>query len=238
MKDLESAAPDWDCPAFRAQAGLINLIKPDKLVICDVGANVGQAYQIYRHLFPGARIFCFEPFPESCTTLRRLVEADRLCSVHQLALSCHSGLADFNVNSNSQTNSLLPTAPSSSRFWGEGLLETSDVIQVEKTTLDTFIESSVENHVSILKLDVQGGEYDVLLGASHLFGNHAVDIVYLEIIISPTYVKQHLLHDYFKFFYDRGYVFIDFYNPHRTGFLLNQVDAIFVSRSVYELCLS
>ena len=200
MKDFDPASLDSDSPAFRAQADLINLIKPDKLVIYDVGANIGQAYQIYRHLFPGARIFCFEPFPESCKALGRLVESDCLCSVHQLALSCHSGLADFNVNRSSPTNSLLPTAPSSSRFWGEGLLETSDVIQVEKTTLDTFMESRLEARISILKLDVQGGEYDVLLGASHLFSSNTVDIVYLEMIISPTYLEQHPLHDYFRFF--------------------------------------
>ena len=222
-------------PAFSAQSFFVNLINPEKLVIFDVGANIGQAYRIYRHLYPQARIYCFEPFPESCEVLSQLVDADPLSSVHQLALSFGQGHANLNSNPSSATNSLLPTAVESSRFWGEGLLETSKVIQVDKTTLEAFMDSVSESRISILKLDVQGAEYDVLLGSSRLLRDQLIDVIYLELIICPTYENQRPLHDYFQYLHDHGYRFVDFYNPIRSGKFLNQVDAIFVSPKVYHM---
>ena len=40
-------------------------------IILDVGANVGDTAELYRNYFPSYKIFCFEPFSESCDYLNK-----------------------------------------------------------------------------------------------------------------------------------------------------------------------
>lgn len=49
-------------------------------------------------------------------------------------------------------------------------------INVEKITLDSMIK----DHVDFLKIDVQGGELDVLKGAENLIKTQGIDVIYLE----------------------------------------------------------
>jgi hypothetical protein len=56
-------------PAYLVQAALIERFKLEAPVIIDVGSNTGQVYQIYRRVFPAARIYCFEPFRSPCNPL-------------------------------------------------------------------------------------------------------------------------------------------------------------------------
>ena len=39
-------------------------------------------------------------------------------------------------------------------------------------------------------------EYAVLHGADTTLRQHAVDVLYMEVIVAPTYVGQHNLHEY------------------------------------------
>jgi FkbM family methyltransferase len=225
-------------PAYLVQAALIERLKLEAPVIFDVGSNTGQAYQIYRKVFPAARIYCFEPFPESFQSLAREVARDQSVSLHPLALSSRQGWTAFNVNSNSVTNSLLATGSGANNFWGNGLLETQETIKVEQTTLDAFVSDNSIPYISVLKLDVQGSEYDVLQGAVRMLSSESIDIVYLEIILTPTYQGQHSLQDYLTIFAAHGYELVDFYNPYRNGDLLGQLDAIFVSKAVHQRVFS
>lgn len=224
--------------AFRVQAKLLSLLAQPNPIIFDVGSNTGQAYQLYRQVFPAALIHCFEPFPASMVALAETVAGDSLVRLHSVALASREGVADFNVNANSQTNSLLDTEPASTLFWGDGLLETQAKIQVQQVSLDRFVDSHSIPRISILKLDVQGSEYDVLLGARCMLQRQEIDIIYLEIILSQTYEGQRPLQDYLSIMAENGYNLIDVYNPYHKGVLLNQVDIIFVSGKLYQLLLA
>jgi len=220
--------------AIQVQSEIVALLNKQQSVIFDVGSNTGQAYQVYRSIFPDATIYCFEPFPQSWQELVMTASGDHKVTINQLALSSVEGFADFHVNANAQTNSLLPTDPSASTFWGSGLLETCSITKVKKITLDAFVEQAGLPAISILKLDVQGGEFEVLLGAQKLLQSHRIDLVFLEIILSMTYAGQHSLQDYLALLSSYGYHLVDFFDPYRNGFLLNQVDALFVSPAVYQ----
>ena len=57
----------------------------------------------------------------------------------------------------------------------------------------------------------------------------AIDVVYMEMIVAPTYVGQRELHDYLSFFRAHGYVLFDFYNPVRKHGRLLQTDNLLVA---------
>ena len=66
-------------------------------------------------------------------------------------------------------------------------------------------------------------------GADATLRSRAIDIVYMELIVAPTYVGQRKLHEYLALLDSHGYVLFDFYNRARRNGRLIQADALFVS---------
>jgi FkbM family methyltransferase len=210
------------------------LVTADAPVIFDVGANVGATAQRYRALYPRADIHCFEPYPASFDRLSAALASDRLVSLHPTALSSAPGRAVLNVNRNAETNSLLPSDAKAARYWGEGVLETEGGVEVTLETLDGFCAEHSIARIDVLKLDVQGAEYSVLEGASALLSGTRVGLIYMEVIIAPTYVGQRRLVDYLALTSASGYELFDLYNQTRRNGRLIQSDIIFVSADVLD----
>ena len=214
--------------AFAVQSRLIANSEP---IIFDVGAYVGDVAKAYRARFPDASIYCFEPSPQSFQVLKRRAERDVLTFCHQTALSDRKGTRLLNENVSSATNSLLTTDSRGSSFWGEGVLETTARTEVPTTTLDAFCRADAIPHIDILKLDVQGAEFSVLVGATDMLASQRVSLIYCELITCPTYSGQHKIHEYFVLLESLGYEFLDFFNPVRRYNQLIQADVIFLSAS-------
>ncbi len=217
-----------DTAAFDAQR---RLFRNEQAVIADVGAHLGQTARRYRGLFPQATIHCFEPFPASFDTLTRELANDAKLHAHQLALGAAPGRRTLNVNRSSATNSLLRSDERAEAYWGRDVLVTDSSIDVAVTTLDAFCIERSLTHLDILKLDVQGAEIEVLAGAERLLREQAIDVVYMEMLVAPTYVGQRELHDYLSFFRAHGYVLFDFYNPVRKHGRLLQTDNLMVAEA-------
>lgn len=214
--------------AFSVQRALITRPEP---VILDIGAHIGRVAREYRRLFPLATIHCFEPFPPSFARLERAARGDTRMSCHAIAVAAAAGAATLQSNASPATNSLLATDAGATRYWGRGVLDTHGTVRVVTTTIDEFAAHRDIGHVDILKLDIQGGEYDALLGARALLAAGRVSLVYAELILCPTYAGQRTLGDYMALLGGLHYEFLDFYNPVRRNNELMQVDAIFLSAS-------
>lgn len=198
-------------------------------MIFDVGAHVGLATRRYRELFPAATIHCFEPFPESFASLERNVAGLGPVELHPVALAASEGEASFSVNRNSATNSLLASDQRGEVYWRGDTPTTRTSLSVTTRTLDGFARERAIDRIDVLKMDVQGAEYDVLAGADELLARQAIRLVYMELITAPTYVGQHRIRDYLERFDAVGYELFDLYNlGHSHGRLL-QTDVIFVS---------
>lgn len=198
-------------------------------MIFDVGAHEGIVAKRYRELFPDAMIHCFEPFPGSFTKLEQATSALGPIELHAVALAEREGQAEFAVNRNSATNSLLASDTRAGVYWRGDTPATVDKLIVTTTTLDSFTAEQSIPRVDILKMDVQGGEYDVLLGAEDLLRRQAIGLIYMELITAPTYVGQHRAGEYLRLFETAGYELFDIYNPGRSRGRLLQTDVIFVN---------
>jgi FkbM family methyltransferase len=210
------------------------LVTADAPVIFDVGANVGATALRYRELYPRAEIHCFEPYPPSFARLSAALAHDGHVSLHPTALSSAPGRAVLNVNRNAETNSLLPSDAKAAQYWGEGLLETEREIEVSLQTLDGFCAERSLARIDVLKLDVQGAEYSVLEGAHGLLSAARIGVIYMEVILAPTYVGQRRLVDYLALTSASGYEIFDLYNQTRRNGRLIQSDIIFVSAEVLD----
>ena len=126
------------------------------------------------------------------------------------------------------TNSLLESDRRGDEYWGTNLLDKESEQTVETLALDDFCRAEHIEHVDVLKIDVQGAEYAVLAGAAGLLDRRAVDLIYLEMIMAPSYVGQRKYHYYLTLLDGLGYELFDLFNLGRHDGRLIQSDGIFV----------
>jgi len=139
-------------------------------LMIDVGANKGdwsnQALTVSRMIGSKPTIHAFEP--DSGT--RKLLKA-RLAgaiNVWPLAVSSTLGEAQFySSHAGSGTNSLAP-------------LSGRNIEIVKLTTIDAFLADQAIGYVTMLKIDTEGFDFDVLRGARKTIAEGRIDIVQFE----------------------------------------------------------
>ena len=170
---------------FVEMAFLLHLLKPGELFI-DVGANIGS-YAVLASKVCGARSIAFEPDPETVKWLRRNIEVNHLQAlavVHDVALGARNGEIAFTVGLDT-TNHVAAA-------------QDQRVRMVAVRRLDDIADAA---HPTLVKLDVEGFEEQVLLGASHVLSSPSLLAVQSE-LCSP-FVQTTLASFGFKpFFYD------------------------------------
>lgn len=75
--------------------------------IIDVGAAIGEYSKSARLIFPDARIYAFEPIPESFKKLEDVAGKIKNMQCHNVALSDEEGETEFHLNEFSFSSSLL-----------------------------------------------------------------------------------------------------------------------------------
>lgn len=118
-------------------------------LILDCGANMGLATLYFKHVYPAARIVAFEADPKIAALLRDNVCKNNLqnVTVHNLMLTAGEGEYTFFAE-------------------GEGTLTGSSIpgrnagppMKVQGARLSSFVNETVH----LLKLDVEGAEFDVM----------------------------------------------------------------------------
>jgi len=132
-------------------------------VFFDVGANLGLfTLTAAQRVGPTGRVYAFEPSLREAQYLRRNLELNQLTNVTIVtqAVSDQCGTARFAIAADGGNNSLMKNDHPQQQIqqWQE----------VEVTTLDTFIATHTVPRVDVMKIDVEGGEVNVLRGAAHL----------------------------------------------------------------------
>jgi len=217
---------------FEAQCQLMNSLNRSNISIFDVGANKGQTAKRYRTMFPGAEIYCFEPFPDSITELQRQFIDDQKVHIVAKAVAREKGFATFYVNEFDATNSLLPRPTSERRYYPK-FAGPKDTIEVEVIDLDGFMSASNISRIDILKLDIQGGELSALNGAKDLLAGENTSMIYTEIMFIPHYESSPLFHEIWSFLCNYGYSLFDIYDLHRArNGQIRYGDALFVSEAI------
>ncbi|MDH3457447.1 MAG: FkbM family methyltransferase [Gemmatimonadota bacterium] len=194
--------------------------------VLDVGANVGQYGQQLRSIGYHGRIVSFEPLKGAYAKLREVTRGDRSWETLNYALGDTEGTAVINIAANSYSSSILDMLPSHVEAAGESYYVGKEEITIK--TLDTVFPSvcPTRSHV-LLKLDTQGFEKKVLLGAAQSLG--IIDTIQLEMSLVPLYRGEALFDELYHILRDAEYTLVGVeqgFSDKQTGQML-QIEGTF-----------
>ena len=154
-------------------------------VILDVGANRGQyASELRKKYGYTKRIVSFEPMKKAFELLQQEMGSDPAWSGRNWALGAESGEQSINIAGNSASSSLLDMLPAHSEAAPSSVYVDSETTQVR--SLDEVFSEFVEpGKVTLLKVDTQGYEMEVLKGASSSLSK--VTALQIELSLTPLY---------------------------------------------------
>jgi len=188
--------------------------------VLDVGANKGQFAVFARHRWPRARVVCFEPLPEPHRRLSKLLGTG--AEIHQVALGDYEGEAEMHLASREDSSSLLALGDAQKRLFS---MDETRLFSVPVHRLDNIFNADALARPTLLKIDVQGFEFEVLKGATRLL--RGIDQVYVECSFVELYVAQKLASDVTDLLRDFGLTETGRFNICRDGDAEVQADILF-----------
>ena len=167
--------------------------------IIDVGAAIGEYSKAAHFIFPESKIIAFEPIPDSFKKLKDVATEVKEMQCFNFALSNEEGEAEFHLNDFSFSSSLLKMTDVHKEIYP--FSKNEKTVKVKTTKLDNII-TEIDGDV-LLKIDVQGAEYNVLKGTVNLLKKIAV--VQLEVSFLNFYDGQANIEDIINFLKTFGF---------------------------------
>jgi FkbM family methyltransferase len=153
---------------FEDMAFVLHVLRPDDW-FADVGANIG-GYTVLAGAVVGANVVAFEPGYEARQWLKRNIELNQIherVDVRSEAAGARLGNVGFSVDFDTTNAVLVSTGRSKISH-----------VDVPLTTLDI---TCVDRCPTIIKIDVEGYETEVLRGAQNLLANPKLLAIVMEL---------------------------------------------------------
>ena len=138
--------------------------KNESPIIIDCGANIGLSILFFKELYPEAKVLAFEADPKVFSCLKKNIDG-------------------FNFDDVEIINKALWNTKTTLSFYSEGadagrldenISQDKHIINVETICLSEYLHQQID----LLKIDIEGAEYQVLLESKDLLSN--VDNLFVE----------------------------------------------------------
>jgi FkbM family methyltransferase len=179
---------DWELSDF------IKVIAKDSKLMIDVGANLGYYSLIFLANSDKGYIEAYEPNRVIFLLLDNNIQNNNLeyrSRLHNVAVSNKSEKLLFDSISTQQGG------------WGRISQDTG--ITVTAVSLDDEYYNNEEVVIDILKIDVEGYEYKVILGATKLLSSHRIKHIFFEINEEMLYYHETSKEELESLFISYGY---------------------------------
>lgn len=197
--------------------------------VVDIGANRGQFSLAVRQWAPKARVISFEPLPGPAAIFRSVFSNDDHVLLHQAAIGPLAEQKTMHVSARDDSSSLLPiSSVQTAMFPGTDEIATAEV---RVGRLEEFVQADALRSPAMLKLDVQGFEYESLIGCESMLP--LFDWVYCECSFVEFYSGQKLASDVIDWLARKGFNLDGIHNStyDRCGQAV-QADFLFLRKGV------
>jgi len=128
----------------------------DGWTLLDVGAGLGDFAVSVAYAHPGCRVYAYEPFPESYTLLEENIALNNTRNV---------SAAPIAVGAQSGAMTLFATGAAVQHTTAQAARQ-AEAVAVRGLSLDDVFAANALTTCDFLKMDCEGGEFDVLFNAS------------------------------------------------------------------------
>lgn len=174
---------------------LQKLSKLKPTIIFDIGANVGDYSKMSIENCDVAKVYAFEPVSATFQLLTKFQEGRIVCIKKGISSEAKKILIN-----------IYPGNPHSSLHKLVGVdYEIVNQEQIEVITGDQFIQENNIAHIDLVKMDIEGGEMDALIGFTNALKDRKIRLVQFEYGYINITTKI-LLRDYYDFFTQFGYM--------------------------------
>lgn len=156
-------------------------IGPHDTVI-DIGANVGS-FALYASTKTDGAVYAFEPLPENVDLIHKSISMNKISSITVVPAAVSFDEGDIKL-SLAHSNAMHSTIQRSSN---SNISITVPAINIEKYCTTHNIQT-----IDYLKMDCEGGEYDIILNWSQSFAEK-IKVMVLEYHDHPKYMYRDLI---------------------------------------------
>lgn len=171
-------------------------------VFLDIGANCGALTLVAAKLIGNGRVYAFEPGPKVRDRLQQNLDLNPNLQDVIKIIPYGLGLNKEQVFYNEDPN-----------YQGNGSLYENQGIPVEILSLDDWVAQEKLDKVDVLKIDVEGMEYDVLLGGKTVLETYH-PMIYFETLPIFYDTTVHNIKTIYEFLDDLGYKIVKPTKPH------------------------
>jgi FkbM family methyltransferase len=184
------------------------IVRPGDVVI-DGGANGGlHTIPLARLVSSDGRVIAYEPQPDMIECLRKYIDFEQLQNVvclRRAAIGSQKKTASFNKNKSNTALSSLAVMNLDQDDWSS--------FDVEVVRID---DELLTGRCTFIKLDLEGGEYDALVGARSLIKRDRPIIAMEHGFHWAAERFGYDAHQFTQYFQEIGYLLFDFANNHVT----------------------
>lgn len=168
--------------------------RPAPLVV-DVGLNRGDWTLRVLSLAPGARVHAFEIVPQTFEHAVKMLGSKENVHLNNLGLSSQAGELSVAYLPNNDTGSSISGAP-----WN---VESASV-RCAVDRFDSYVDRNNLGPIDFMKIDVEGHEFDVLLGARETLDKGMIETIQFE-YGKHTIFSRRNLKDFYEILSGLGY---------------------------------
>ena len=149
----------------------------------DIGANVGSYILQVAAKYPDNKIISIEAHPSEFNSLKRnVIDVNNLENVILVNMGVYSKKDELVLYEQD-----IWTAASSA------FIKSEKQIRIQCDTLDSIVQKLESNQKFVIKMDIEGSEYDALLGGSKTLENCRkimIEVHYTDVLTREENLKQ------------------------------------------------
>lgn len=199
-------------------------------LVIDVGANKGQFAQKLRKCGYQGLIHSIEPGEAAFCKLSESSNNDSKWFAHRCALGSESKTVTLSISDHDQMSTLYEFSKYGKEFGGKQ----SNIVrkeEIEMKTLDEFTDNesiSMDVHNSLLKIDTQGHDLEVLRGTSSILPK--IKAIQTELALKPIYDDVPSYEEVLEFCKSAGFLITGMYpvNRDKASLELIEMDCVLV----------
>jgi FkbM family methyltransferase len=199
-------------------------------LVLDIGGADGVTAIKFHEEFKNSNILVFEPLKDNIEILKKNISSFNRITLYPIALGSEKKQTHINITKRITSSSILNinTSEFKDDYMSSQLVpESIETINIDM--IDNLI--SKDQHVSIIKLDVQGYELEVLKGAINTLNN--TDLIMIELQNHKMYEGAPMYYDLDEFLRNNGFDLLQNIPSLREKHKQLEWDAIYINRSLF-----